>query len=152
MSAPRSKEFTPAFRKEDAFPATSASQRNRPKHRWLRQLRFSVTPHHRLADCTRPDLLLVPGGQGTRKETHNPALTGWIRQASVKAELGLSVCTGALLLARAGLLDRLEATTHHGAIDLLRQTAPKTTVHAGRRSTSLAWSINKTATSSGSPA
>jgi transcriptional regulator GlxA family with amidase domain len=37
------------------------------------------------------------------------------------------------LLAKAGLLGGLEATTHHGAIDLLRQTAPKTTVRAGRR-------------------
>ncbi len=94
---------------------------------------LSVNPHARLADCPRPDLLLVPGGQGTRKEMDNPALVGWIKQASETAELVLSVCTGALLLAKAGLLDGLEATTHHGAIDLLRQTAPKTTVHADRR-------------------
>ena len=64
---------------------------------------------------------------------HNAVLIEWIRQASEKAELVLSVCTGALLLAKAGLLDGLEATTHHGAIDLLRQVAPKTTVHADRR-------------------
>ncbi len=93
---------------------------------------LSVNPDHRLADCPQPDLLLVPGGQGTRKEMHNPVLIDWIRQASLKAELVLSVCTGALLLAKAGLLDGLEATTHHGAIELLRQTAPKTMVH-GRR-------------------
>src|SRR5436305_9029158 len=94
---------------------------------------LSVNPHRRLGDCPQPDVLLVPGGQGTRKEMHNPALIEWIRQASGKAELVLSVCTGALLLAKASLLDGLEATTHHGAIDLLRQTAPKTTVHAGLR-------------------
>jgi transcriptional regulator GlxA family with amidase domain len=64
---------------------------------------------------------------------HNLALVEWIRRASTKAELVLSVCTGALLLAKAGLLDGLEAATHHGAIDLLRQVAPKTTVHADRR-------------------
>ena len=64
---------------------------------------------------------------------HNPALTDWISQASGKAELVSSVCAGALLLAKAGLLDGLEATTHHGATDLLRQVAPKTTVHADRR-------------------
>src|SRR4029077_9296586 len=74
-----------------------------------------------------------PGGQGTRKEMHNPAIIDWIRQASEKAELVLSVCTGSLLLAKAGLLDRLESTTHHGAIDLLRQTAPTATIHSDRR-------------------
>ena len=94
---------------------------------------MSVNPHRRLADCAQPDLLLVPGGQGTRKEMHNLVLIEWIRQKSEKSELVLSVCTGALLLAKAGLLDGLEATTHHGAIDLLRQVAPKTTVHADRR-------------------
>jgi transcriptional regulator GlxA family with amidase domain len=94
---------------------------------------LSVNPHHRLLDCPQPDVLLVPGGRGTRKEMHNQALIEWIKQASTKAELVLSVCTGALLLAKAGLLDGLGATTHHGAIDLLRQTAPKTTVHADRR-------------------
>ena len=94
---------------------------------------LSVNPHHRLADWPKPDMLLVPGGQGTRREMNNAVLTDWIRQASEKAELVLSVCTGALLLAKAGLLDGLEATTHHGAIDLLREVAPKTTVHADRR-------------------
>lgn len=93
---------------------------------------LSVNPHYLLADCLRPDLLLVPGGQGTRKEMHNPVLIDWIKQAA-KVELILSVCTGALLLAKAGLLEGLEATTHHGAIDLLRQTAPKTAIHADRR-------------------
>src|SRR5436190_10679403 len=94
---------------------------------------LSVNPHHRLPACPRPDLLLVPGGQGTRKEMHNPALTDWIKARSQEAELVLSVCTGALLLAKAGLLDGLEATTHQGAIDLLREVAPKTTIPAPRR-------------------
>jgi transcriptional regulator GlxA family with amidase domain len=94
---------------------------------------LGVNPHHRLADCSRPDLFLVPGGQGTRKEMHNPTLIDWIKLRSQQAELVLSVGTGSLLLAKAGLLDGREATTHHGAIDLLRQTAPKTAVHAGRR-------------------
>jgi transcriptional regulator GlxA family with amidase domain len=92
-----------------------------------------VHPHGPLRDCPAPDIFLVPGGQGTRKEMHNPVLLDWIKQASAKAELILSVCTGALLLGNTGLLDGLEATTHHVAIDLLRQTAPKTTVHPDRR-------------------
>jgi putative intracellular protease/amidase/catechol 2,3-dioxygenase-like lactoylglutathione lyase family enzyme len=93
---------------------------------------LSVNPHHSLANCPQTDLLLVPGGQGTRQEMNNAVLTDWIKARSQGTELVLSVCTGALLLAKAGLLDSLEATTHHGAIDLLRQTAPMTTVHADR--------------------
>jgi transcriptional regulator GlxA family with amidase domain len=64
---------------------------------------------------------------------NNPVLIDWIARVSAKSELVLSVCTGALLLAKAGLLDGLESTTHHGSIDLLRQTAPKSVVHADRR-------------------
>ena len=73
---------------------------------------LSVNPHHRLADCPQADLLLVPGGQGTRKEMHNSALIDWIRQASGQAELVMSVCTGALLLAKAGLLDGLASGSY----------------------------------------
>lgn len=94
---------------------------------------LSVNPHHQLADRPRPEILLVPGGQGTRIAMHNTALIEWIRRTASSAELVLSVCTGALLLAKAGLLDGLEATTHHGAIDLLRELAPNTTVHSDRR-------------------
>lgn len=94
---------------------------------------MSVNPHHTIRDVPPPALLLVPGGQGTRTEMHNPVLIDWIRQTAAKAELVLSVCTGALMLATAGLLDGLEATTHHGSIDLLKQTAPRSTVHADRR-------------------
>jgi transcriptional regulator GlxA family with amidase domain len=60
---------------------------------------LSVNPHHRLHDCRQPDVLLVPGGQGTRKEMHSLTIIEWIKQASAKAELVLSGCTGALLLA-----------------------------------------------------
>ncbi len=94
---------------------------------------LSVNPHCRLGDAPEPQIVLVPGGQGTRREMHNVALIEWIRAKSKTAELVLSVCTGALLLAKAGLLDGLEATTHRGAIDLLREVAPRTTIHADRR-------------------
>ena len=92
-----------------------------------------VTPHRQLADCPKPDLLMIPGGSGTRKQMNNPVLIDWIRTVASHAELVLSVCTGALVLAKASLLDGLEATTHRGALDLLRTIAPKTTVHADRR-------------------
>jgi transcriptional regulator GlxA family with amidase domain len=92
-----------------------------------------VIPHYLLADCPQAELLVVPGGQGTRREMHNATLLAWIADRAAVAELTLSVCTGALLLANAGLLDGLTATTHHGAIELLRQSAPRTTVDPHRR-------------------
>jgi transcriptional regulator GlxA family with amidase domain len=64
---------------------------------------------------------------------HNEGLIDWIRNQAENAELVLSVCTGALLLAKAGLLDGQEATTHHGAIDLLREVAPRTRVSPEKR-------------------
>src|SRR6516162_3344614 len=116
--------------------ATSGVERTRPKERLQR---FSPQECRRSRPCGRFALgglrktTRTNARQGTRREMHNPALIDWIKARSQGAELVLSVCTGALLLAKAGLLDGLEATTHHGAIDLLREAAPKTTVHAIRR-------------------
>lgn len=94
----------------------------------LARNQLSVNPRYTIADCPVPDILVVPGGWGTRREMNNAGLIDWIKTTAPKAELVLSVCTGALLLARAGLLDGLKATTHHGALDLLREIAPKTSV------------------------
>jgi transcriptional regulator GlxA family with amidase domain len=94
---------------------------------------LSVVPHHSFSTCPLPDLLLLPGGQGTRKEMQNSSVIDWIKMVSSKAELILSVCTGSLLLAKASLLDGMESTTHHGAIDELRQMAPNSIVHTDRR-------------------
>jgi transcriptional regulator GlxA family with amidase domain len=94
---------------------------------------LSVNPDVAMADCQDVDILLVPGGQGTRREMNNPAILGWVRERAAGAELVLSVCTGSLVLAKAGLLDDLEATTHHGSYDLLRSVAPRTTVLEDRR-------------------
>lgn len=94
---------------------------------------LSVNPRYTLADCPPSDILLIPGGQGTRREMHNQILIEWIKERAAGAELVLSICTGALLLAKAGLLDGLAATTHHGAMNLLRETAPRTTIQPEKR-------------------
>ena len=94
---------------------------------------LSVNPRHTLADCPKPDMLLVPGGLGTRTEMNNGPLIDWISRTADDAELVLSVCTGALLLGKAGLLDGREATTHHVGFDLLREIAPTATLHEDRR-------------------
>ena len=58
------------------------------------------------------DLLLVPGGIGTRSEVNNPVLLNWLKKRSQQAELVASVCTGSALLAKAGVLDNLRATSN----------------------------------------
>jgi transcriptional regulator GlxA family with amidase domain len=94
---------------------------------------LSVNPRASLADAPQIDLLVIPGGYGTRPLMHDATVIDWIKQRAPAAELVLSVCTGALLLAKAGLLDGLSATTHHGALDLLREVAPNTAVCDDRR-------------------
>lgn len=94
---------------------------------------LSVNPHYGFADAPRIDLLLVPGGQGTRPLLHDRGVLDWIAERNAQAELLLSVCTGALLLGKRGLLDGLQATTHHLSLDLLKQVAPGATVLDNRR-------------------
>jgi transcriptional regulator GlxA family with amidase domain len=87
---------------------------------------LKVVPHYSLENCPAPHLLVVPGGFGTRALLNKLALLEWIRKRAEQSELTMSVCTGSLVLAKAGLLDGLRATTHHECLDLLRQLAPRT--------------------------
>lgn len=72
------------------------------------------------ADAPAADLLIVPGGDGRRREVHNPVTVDYIRRAAQSAEAVASVCTGAFLLHAAGLLDGRPAATYHFARDELR--------------------------------
>lgn len=94
---------------------------------------LSVNPRYTINDCPQAEILIVPGGMGTRREMSNQTLIDWIRETAGKAELTLSVCTGALLLAKAGLLDGASATTHWAALDLLREVAPRVTVRPDKQ-------------------
>jgi transcriptional regulator GlxA family with amidase domain len=89
---------------------------------------LTVVPHHTLESCPVPHVLIVPGGFGTRALLLKPALLEWLRRRTTAAELTMSVCTGSLVLARAGLLDGLRATTHHECFDRLRELAPRTEI------------------------
>lgn len=85
---------------------------------------LKIVPDFTLENCPVPHLIVVPGGAGTRPLLQMPALHEWLQVKSRKAELVMSVCTGALVLARVGLLDGLRATTHHENLDELRRLAP----------------------------
>ncbi len=78
------------------------------------------------ADGSDYDFILVPGGFGTRSEIDNEALIGWLTEAGGKAGCVMSVCTGASLLARAGLLDNKRATTNKLVFQEMVQTGPAT--------------------------
>ncbi|MCX6012992.1 MAG: DJ-1/PfpI family protein, partial [Chloroflexi bacterium] len=121
---------TPAIDEQKPFQVFIIAEKESPV---IARNGLSVNPHYAIHNCPSLDILLVPGGMGTRKEMNNEYLTGWIKQRYQQLELLLSVCTGAMLLAKAGLLKGLEATTHHGAIDLLREVAPGTLVHDNKR-------------------
>jgi transcriptional regulator GlxA family with amidase domain len=94
---------------------------------------LSLNPRHSFADCPPPDILVIPGGYGTRREMKNPMMLEWLARTAPGCELILSVCTGALVLGAAGLLDGREATTHFLAFDELRAVAPHATVREGQR-------------------
>ena len=94
---------------------------------------LSVNPRCTIHDCPPADVVIIPGGWGTRSAMNNTVIVNWIRHVAAEAELVLSVCTGALLLGKAGLLNGLEATTHHMQFDMLAQTSPTTKVVRDRR-------------------
>jgi transcriptional regulator GlxA family with amidase domain len=81
--------------------------------------RLYVVPHFDFAGAPPIDLLVVPGGIGTRQLLDDRDVRKWIQETANRARLTTSVCTGALLLARAGLLSGRRATTHWGALDVL---------------------------------
>lgn len=72
-------------------------------------------------EVSAPDVVVVPGGIGTRRLIHDDVIRGWLRSVHPHTTFTTSVCTGALLLAAAGLLDGLTATTHWRAADLLNE-------------------------------
>jgi transcriptional regulator GlxA family with amidase domain len=81
---------------------------------------MQVIPHTTTANCQALDVMLVPGGQGTRREAKNEALLGWIARTARHCSWVTSVCTGALLLAAAGPAKGKRVTTHWGFVEQLR--------------------------------
>jgi transcriptional regulator GlxA family with amidase domain len=92
-----------------------------------------VQPNHTLDEHPPLDLVVIPGGYGTRREQENPVILDWIARQRRTGALTTSVCTGAFLLGAAGLLDGLRATTHWTTIDGLRAHLPRTNVLADAR-------------------
>ena len=94
---------------------------------------LTVVPRHGFADAPRIDLLVVPGGFGTRRLLHDPETLDWIRRTAAAARQVTSVCTGSLLLAQAGLLQGRRATTHWASLDFLDSLGAGVTVEREQR-------------------
>lgn len=94
---------------------------------------FAVQPRYRFDEAPAPDVLLIPGGSGTRRLLKHPALLQWLREQAARVEVLASVCTGALVLGAAGLLDGRRVCTHHQAYERLRELAPGALPQEGRR-------------------
>lgn len=93
---------------------------------------LKVTPDFDFSDAPPLDILVVPGGWGTRQEINNQRLLAWISQTAQKAETVTSVCTGSLLLGKAGLLEGKRATTHWRSLDWMQELFPATKVDRQR--------------------
>lgn len=92
-----------------------------------------VLPDHAMAAAPLCDILVIPGGVGTRALLKDDGVLDWIARTAPKAELVMSVCTGSLLLGKLGLLDGLTVTTHHEVVALLEKVAPRATVVRNQR-------------------
>ena len=89
---------------------------------------MQVTPHATFDACPPLDILVVPGGWGTRAEMNNQAMLDFVRQQAARVETLTSVCTGSLVLGNAGLLDCLRATTHWRSLVMMQEKFPRITV------------------------
>ena len=83
---------------------------------------------HALAELPHPEVVVVPGGFGTRALMHDEAMLDWVRGAHERSEWTTSVCTGALILGAAGILRGLKATTHWLSLDMLRDLGAEPTL------------------------
>jgi len=90
-----------------------------------------VTPDYTIDDVTDTDVLIIPGGYDISDVLSDKDVLDWIERLSSTASQVLSVCSGALILAKAGLLEGLKATTHHTDIDELIELAPNTEIVQG---------------------
>jgi transcriptional regulator GlxA family with amidase domain len=100
-----------------AFKVYTVAENDRP----IKSQGFvTITPQYTIDNCPRPDILVIPGGNSS-SVSKSQKMLDWVKSVSHDAECVLSVCTGAFVLAKAGLLDGLEATTHHSAISNLRR-------------------------------
>jgi len=113
---------------EQAFNVYIVSKTDEP----LNAQGLIVKPNYSIENAPKPDVVIIPGGP-SNNITDDPAFFAWTKKAAQEAEVVQTVCTGAFVIAKAGMLDNLEVTTWYGAIKGLRAKYPNVTVKEGRR-------------------
>jgi transcriptional regulator GlxA family with amidase domain len=116
--------FAAAHNNDGAFNVYTVSLTTEPI---ISQGFIKIIPEFSLANAPKPDIIVLPGGN-TGSVLDNSTLINWVRGVAPDLDVALSVCTGAFILQKAGLLEGKKATTFHNAIDNLRRTAPNTEV------------------------
>lgn len=114
-------------REFEVFTVSSSKEEVESGHAVL-----AVTPEYTVDKCPKPDIVVIPGGH-VEALLADAKLMEWIKARAADSEIVMSVCNGAFALHKAGLLDGLEATTHHGSVERLRKIATKTKVVPDRR-------------------
>ncbi len=94
---------------------------------------LKVLPDYSFDNHPAIDILVIPGGVGTKLEMNKPAVLEWIDRNYQSSQLTFSVCSGARILGKLGLLDNLESTTHHEVIPHLQEIAPRTIINRRSR-------------------
>lgn len=94
---------------------------------------LQVQPDFTFENNPHIDILIIPGGVGARKQIENKVALDWIRKTTITSTITFSVCSGALLLGKLGLLDNVACTTHHEVISVLQNIAPTAQVESDTR-------------------
>ncbi|EGD46910.1 ThiJ/PfpI domain-containing protein [Ruminiclostridium papyrosolvens DSM 2782] len=112
--------------KEKAFEVHTIA---RKKELIIARNGLKIQPDYDFHDAPQFDILIIPGGYGAEEiEIHNQETIDWIRSSFTQVQIMASVCTGAFLLAKAGLLDGRQATTHWMDLDRLEEHYPQVRV------------------------
>ena len=112
--------------KEKAFEVHTIA---RKKELIIARNGLKIQPDYDFHDAPQFDILFIPGGYGAEEiEIHNQETIDWIKSSFTRVQMMASVCTGAFLLAKAGLLDGRQATTHWMDLDRLEEHYPQVRV------------------------
>lgn len=94
---------------------------------------LALLPHQDFSDFTQPDILIIPGGNGSRIQAERISVIEWVRRVAEGCQIVASVCTGLRITAAAGIAQNMSVTTHWGAVDDIQAAHPGLKIDVSRR-------------------